>query len=42
MAPSPAAANSCSKHYVDKGPGIKPIRPELLAATLSELASDDA
>lgn len=29
-------------HYVDKGPGIKPIRPEFLAATLSELASDDA
>jgi pyruvate dehydrogenase (quinone) len=30
------------KHYVEKGPGIKPIRPEFLAATLSELASDDA
>ena len=30
------------QHYVDKGPGIKPIRPEFLAATLSELASDDA
>jgi pyruvate dehydrogenase (quinone) len=29
-------------HYVDKGPGIKPIRPEYLAATLSDLASDDA
>jgi pyruvate dehydrogenase (quinone) len=29
-------------HYVDKGPGIKPIRPEYLAATLSTLASDDA
>jgi len=29
-------------HYVDNGPGIKPIRPEYLAATLSELASDDA
>src|SRR5580693_6425455 len=29
-------------HYVDKGPGIKPIRPEYLAATLSALASDDA
>src|SRR5258708_29415198 len=29
-------------HYVDKGPGIKPIRPEYLAATLSGLASDDA
>src|SRR5271155_665557 len=29
-------------HYVEKGPGIKPIRPEFLAATLSELASDDA
>jgi pyruvate dehydrogenase (quinone) len=30
------------QHYVKKGPGIKPIRPEFLAATLSELASDDA
>ena len=29
-------------HYVDKGPGIRPIRPEYLAATLSALASDDA
>ena len=29
------------QHYVEKGPGIKPIRPEFLAATLSELASDD-
>jgi pyruvate dehydrogenase (quinone) len=29
-------------HYVEKGPGIKPIRPEFLAATLSELTSDDA
>jgi pyruvate dehydrogenase (quinone) len=30
------------QHYVEKGPGMKPIRPEFLAATLSELASDDA
>jgi len=30
------------QHYVDKGPEIKPIRPEFLAATLSDLASDDA
>ena len=30
------------QHYVDKGPRIKPIRPEFLAATLSQLASDDA
>ena len=30
------------QHYVDKGPGIKPIRPEFLAATLSDVASDDA
>jgi pyruvate dehydrogenase (quinone) len=30
------------QHYVQKGPAIKPIRPEFLAATLSELASDDA
>ncbi len=29
-------------HYVEKGPGIKPIRPEFLTAMLSELASDDA
>jgi pyruvate dehydrogenase (quinone) len=30
------------QHYVDKGPSIKPIRPEFLAATLSDVASDDA
>ena len=30
------------QHYVEKGPGIKPIRPEFLTATLSELADDDA
>jgi pyruvate dehydrogenase (quinone) len=30
------------QHYVEKGPGIKPIRPEFLATTLSELASEDA
>jgi pyruvate dehydrogenase (quinone) len=30
------------QHYVAKGPGIKPIRPEFLAATLSEVAADDA
>jgi pyruvate dehydrogenase (quinone) len=30
------------QHYVLKGPGIKPIRPKFLAATLSELAADDA
>jgi pyruvate dehydrogenase (quinone) len=29
-------------HYVEKGPGIKPIRPEFLAATLDQLAADDA
>ena len=29
-------------HYVVKGPGIKPIRPEFLVATLSKLAADDA
>jgi pyruvate dehydrogenase (quinone) len=29
-------------HYVTKGPGLKPIRPEYLAAVLSELADDDA
>jgi pyruvate dehydrogenase (quinone) len=30
------------QHYVEKGPGIKPIRPEFVAATLSELADPDA
>ncbi len=30
------------QHYVDKGPDTKPIRPEFLAKTLSDLASDDA
>jgi pyruvate dehydrogenase (quinone) len=30
------------QHYVVKGPGIKPIRPEYLAATLSEVAAPDA
>jgi pyruvate dehydrogenase (quinone) len=30
------------RHYVEKGPDIKPIRPEFLAATLDELAADDA
>jgi pyruvate dehydrogenase (quinone) len=29
-------------HYVEKGPGLKPIRPEFLAATLCNLASQDA
>jgi pyruvate dehydrogenase (quinone) len=29
-------------HYVEKGPGLKPIRPEFLAATVCRLASDDA
>jgi len=29
-------------HYVEKGPGIKPIRPEFLAAIVSELAAPDA
>jgi len=29
-------------HYVTKGPGIKPIRPEFFTATLNELAADDA
>jgi pyruvate dehydrogenase (quinone) len=29
-------------HYVEKGPAIKPIRPEFLAATLCRLAADDA
>jgi pyruvate dehydrogenase (quinone) len=34
--------HSLLQHYVEKGPRIKPIRPEFLTATLSELASDDA
>jgi pyruvate dehydrogenase (quinone) len=29
-------------HYVTKGPGLKPIRPEYVAAVLSELADEDA
>jgi pyruvate dehydrogenase (quinone) len=34
--------NQRLQHYVAKGPGIKPIRPEYLAAVLDELADDDA
>ncbi len=34
--------NELLNHYVEKGPGIKPIRPEFLASTLNTLASDDA
>jgi pyruvate dehydrogenase (quinone) len=30
------------RHFVDKGPHIKPIRPEYLAATLNTFAADDA
>ncbi|WP_181809089.1 thiamine pyrophosphate-dependent enzyme [Streptomyces shenzhenensis] len=30
------------RHYVDKGPHIKPIRPEYVATVLSDLADDDA
>lgn len=30
------------RHYVDNGPGITPIRPEFVAATLSDLADADA
>lgn len=30
------------QHYVTKGPALKPLRPEYLIATLSELAADDA
>jgi pyruvate dehydrogenase (quinone) len=30
------------RHFTDKGPHIKPIRPEYLAATLNSLAADDA
>lgn len=29
-------------HYVERGPKMSPIRPEYLAATLNELADDDA
>jgi pyruvate dehydrogenase (quinone) len=34
--------NKRLQHYVSKGPDIKPIRPEYVAAVLNELASDDA
>jgi pyruvate dehydrogenase (quinone) len=34
--------NKRLQHYVTKGPGIKPIRPEYVAAVLDELADDDA
>jgi pyruvate dehydrogenase (quinone) len=34
--------NKLVQHYVEKGPSIKPIRPEFLTATLSQLASEDA
>ena len=34
--------NKKLQHYVTKGPGIKPIRPEYVAAVLDELADDDA
>jgi pyruvate dehydrogenase (quinone) len=37
-----ASFHEILQHYVEKGPGIKPIRPEYLAATLSEVAADDA
>ncbi|HSY36434.1 MAG TPA: thiamine pyrophosphate-dependent enzyme [Acidobacteriaceae bacterium] len=30
------------QHYVVKGPSLKPLRPEFLAATLNDLASADA
>ena len=29
-------------HYAEKGPHLTPIRPEFVAATLSEIAADDA
>ena len=34
--------NKKLQHYVKKGPGIKPIRPEYVAAVLDELADDNA
>jgi pyruvate dehydrogenase (quinone) len=37
-----ASFHELLQHYVDKGPDIKPIRPEFLAATLSQVAADDA
>jgi len=37
-----ASFHELLQHYVQKGPGLKPIRPEFLAATLNELAADDA
>lgn len=36
------AFDQMMQHYVLKGPEIKPIRPEFLAATLSQLAATDA
>jgi pyruvate dehydrogenase (quinone) len=36
------AFHELMQHSVEKGPGIKPIRPEFLTATLSELAAGDA
>ena len=35
-------ANKRLQHYVTRGPRIKPIRPEYVAAVLDELADDDA
>jgi pyruvate dehydrogenase (quinone) len=37
-----ASFNDLLQHYVQKGPELKPIRPEFLAASLNELASEDA
>ena len=34
--------NKRLQHYVTKGPAIKPIRPEYVAAVIDELADDDA
>jgi pyruvate dehydrogenase (quinone) len=34
--------NNRLRHYVNKGPTIKPIRPEYLIASLNEIAADDA
>jgi pyruvate dehydrogenase (quinone) len=38
----PLAFGEIADHYVDKGPDIKPIRPEYLASRLDALAADDA
>jgi pyruvate dehydrogenase (quinone) len=37
-----AAFHARMRHFADKGPHLRPIRPEYLAATLNAVAADDA